>query len=78
VKLWIAVAFFAVGTPAMRRLLTRTDLIRRLGTPVFLPNSFGWALAVRCRRFADDRLVFVRGVEPRKETSGCAQVVIML
>ncbi len=46
VKLWIAVVFFAVGTSAMRLLLTRTDLIRRLGTPVFLPNSFGWALAV--------------------------------
>jgi hypothetical protein len=46
VKLWIAATFFAVGTSAMRRLLTRTVLIRRLGTPVFLPNSFGWALAV--------------------------------
>lgn len=46
VKLWIAAAFFAVGTSAMRLLLTRTDLIRQLGTPVFLPNSFGWALAV--------------------------------
>jgi hypothetical protein len=46
VKLWIAVAFFAVGTSAMRLLLTRTDLIRQLGTPVFLPNLFGWALAV--------------------------------
>ena len=46
VKLWIAVAFFAVGTSAMRLLLTRTDLIRQLGTPVFLPNLFGWTAAV--------------------------------
>ncbi len=46
VKLWVALAFFAVGTSAMRLLLTRTDLIRQLGTPVFLPNLFGWALAV--------------------------------
>ena len=46
VKLWIAVAFFAVGTSAMRLLLTRTELIRQLGTPVFLPDLFGWAGAV--------------------------------
>lgn len=46
VKLWAAVFFFALGTSAMRLFLTRTDLIRVLGTPVFLPNVFGWALAM--------------------------------
>jgi len=46
VKLWIAVLFFALGASAMRQWLVRTDLIRRLGSAVFLPNEIGWAGAV--------------------------------
>ena len=78
VKLWIAVVFFAVGASAMRLLLTRTDWIRQLGTPVFLPNLFGWPGPLAWNCAADDCLVFARRLEPRKETSGCAQVLIML
>jgi len=48
VKLWVALVFFALGTSAMRLLLTRTDLIRYLGAPKFLPNLFGWPAAVIC------------------------------
>ena len=46
VKLWLAVLFFALGTSAMRLFLTRTELIRQLGAPAFLPNLFGWASAM--------------------------------
>ncbi len=46
VKLWIAVAFFALAASAMRLLLTRTEWIGQLGTPVFLPHLFGWPWAV--------------------------------
>ena len=46
VKLWAAVFFFASGASATRLLLTRTDLIRQVGAPVFLPSVFGWALAM--------------------------------
>lgn len=46
VKLWLAVFFFAVGAAMMRQLLARTDVIRRLGDAVFLPNVMGWAGAV--------------------------------
>jgi len=46
VKLWIAVAFFALAASTMRLLLMRTDWIRQLGTPVFLPHLFGWSWAV--------------------------------
>jgi hypothetical protein len=45
-KLWLTVFFLALGTSAMRLLLIRADLIRQLGAPVFLPNVFGWALAM--------------------------------
>ncbi len=45
-KLWVAVLFFALGASMMRRLLTRTDWIRRLGDAVFLPNAVGWGGAV--------------------------------
>lgn len=43
IKLWIAVLFFALGASAMRQWLVRTDLIRRLGSAVFLPDEIGWA-----------------------------------
>lgn len=46
VKLWVAVGCFAIGTSAMRLWLTRTDLIRQLGAPVFLPNLVGWVAAL--------------------------------
>ncbi len=46
VKLWVAVAFFAVATSLTRWLLVRTDWIRQLGAPVFLPNLFGWVGAL--------------------------------
>ena len=46
VKLWLAVFCFALGSSSMRRFLTATGLIRQLGVPVFLPNLFGWAMAV--------------------------------
>ena len=46
VKLWVAVGFFAVATSLTRWLLVRTDLIRQLGAPVFLPQIFGWAGAM--------------------------------
>lgn len=46
VKLWVALFFFAIGASLMRLLLVRTDLIRRLGAAVFLPNEIGWAGAV--------------------------------
>jgi len=46
VKLWIAVIFFALGASMMRLFLTRTELIRQLGSALFLPNLIGWASAV--------------------------------
>ena len=46
IKLWIAVLFFALGASAMRQWLVRTDLIRRLGSAVFLPDEIGWVGAV--------------------------------
>jgi len=46
VKLWVALFFFAVGASTMRLWLMRTDLIRQLGSAVFLPNEIGWAGAV--------------------------------
>ena len=42
IKLWIAVLFFALGASAMRQWPVRTDLIRRLGSAVFLPDEIGW------------------------------------
>ena len=46
VKLWAALLGFAVGASLMRMFLLRTDLLRRLGAAVFLPNEIGWAGAV--------------------------------
>jgi uncharacterized protein len=42
VKLWVAVAFFAVGGSHSRRILAPTQLLQKLGTAVFLPNLVGW------------------------------------
>ncbi len=46
IKLWVAVLFFALGASAMRQWLVRTDLIRQLGSAVFLPDEIGWTGAV--------------------------------
>jgi uncharacterized membrane protein YedE/YeeE len=46
VKLWVAGFFFAVGASMMRQFLVRTDLIRQLGSAIFMPNVIGWAGAV--------------------------------
>jgi uncharacterized membrane protein YedE/YeeE len=42
VKLWVAVAFFAVGSSLSRLILVQTQLLQKLGTAVFLPNLVGW------------------------------------
>jgi len=46
IKLWIAVFFFAIGASTMRRWLVSTELIRQLGSALFLPNLLGWASAI--------------------------------
>jgi hypothetical protein len=46
VKLWCAVAMFAVGASLGRLVLARTGLLRRLGVSVFLPTLVGWGGAV--------------------------------
>jgi len=46
VKLWVAVAFFAVGGSLSRRMLVQTQLLQKLGTAVFLPNLVGWQWAM--------------------------------
>jgi uncharacterized membrane protein YedE/YeeE len=45
-KLWLALFFFAVGASVARYFLVRTDLIRQLGSAIFMPNLIGWASAV--------------------------------
>ena len=46
VKLWVAVFFFAIGASLMRRWLVSTELVRQLGSALFLPNLMGWTGAV--------------------------------
>ena len=46
IKLWVAVLFFALGAAMMRLFLTKTELIARLGSAVFLPNLVGWGGAL--------------------------------
>ncbi|HET7876174.1 MAG TPA: YeeE/YedE thiosulfate transporter family protein [Methylomirabilota bacterium] len=46
VKLWCAVAMFAVGTSLARLVLVRTGWLQKLGTAVFMPSVMGWAGAV--------------------------------
>ena len=48
VKLWVAVAFFAVGGSLSRLILVQTQFLQKLGTAVFLPNLVGWAWAMLC------------------------------
>jgi uncharacterized membrane protein YedE/YeeE len=46
VKLWVGVAFFAIGTSLMRLMLTQGGFLQKLGTAVFLPNVLGWGSAM--------------------------------
>jgi uncharacterized membrane protein YedE/YeeE len=46
IKLWIAVFFFAIGASSMRRWLVGTELVRQLGSALFLPTMMGWASAI--------------------------------
>jgi len=48
VKLWVAVAFFAVGGSLSRFILVQTQFLQKLGTAVFLPNLVGWSWAMLC------------------------------
>jgi uncharacterized membrane protein YedE/YeeE len=46
VKLWVAVATFALGASLTRLALTQTGLQQKLGAAVFMPAVFGWAGAI--------------------------------
>ena len=46
VKLWVAVLCFALGASATRLFLVRLELLRGLGSALFLPDIVGWAGAV--------------------------------
>jgi uncharacterized membrane protein YedE/YeeE len=46
VKLWAAVATFALSASLTRLVLTQTGLQQKLGVAVFMPSVFGWAGAV--------------------------------
>lgn len=46
VKLWVAVAFFAVGASLMRLAVTQSELLQKLGTAIFLPSQLGWGGAM--------------------------------
>ena len=46
VKLWVAVATFALSASLTRLALTQTGLQQKLGVAVFLPSALGWGGAV--------------------------------
>src|SRR5256712_4216638 len=46
VKLWVAVACFALGASLVRLGAVQTGLLQKLGTAVFLPSMLGWAGAI--------------------------------
>ena len=46
VKLWIAVACFALSASLARLVLTQTGVLTKLGVAVFLPAALGWGGAV--------------------------------
>jgi len=46
VKLWVAVACFALGASLARLIAAQTGLLQKLGAAVFLPNSLGWGGAI--------------------------------
>lgn len=46
IKLWVAVAAFAMSTSLFRIWLEDSGWLMRLGKPVFLPDVVGWKMAV--------------------------------
>ena len=46
VKLWAAIACFALGGSLMRQVVVETGLLRGLGAAVFLPSAIGWGAAI--------------------------------
>jgi uncharacterized membrane protein YedE/YeeE len=46
VKLWAAVATFALSASLTRLVLTQTGLQQKLGVAVFMPSVFGWGGAI--------------------------------
>src|SRR6267143_1277610 len=46
VKLWVAVACFALGASLVRLVAVQTGLLQKLGAAVFLPASLGWGGAI--------------------------------
>ena len=45
-KLWVAVAAFAMSTSLFRIWLEDSGWLMRLGKPVFLPDVVGWKMAL--------------------------------
>lgn len=46
VKLWVAIACFALGASLVRLGAVQTGLLQKLGAAVFLPSTLGWAGAI--------------------------------
>jgi uncharacterized membrane protein YedE/YeeE len=46
VKLWVAVAFFALGVSLVRLVAAQSGLLQKLGAAVFLPSALGWGGAI--------------------------------
>jgi len=46
VKLWVAVACFALGASLARLVAAQTGLLQKLGAAIFLPASLGWGGAI--------------------------------
>ena len=46
VKLWAAIACFALGASLMRLAAAHTGLLQQLGAAVFLPSAIGWGGAI--------------------------------
>lgn len=46
VKLWVAVACFALAASLTRQVVSRTGLLQKLGVSVFLPSTIGWGGAI--------------------------------
>ena len=46
VKLWVAIACFALGVSLVRLAAAQTGLLQKLGAAVFLPSVLGWGGAI--------------------------------
>lgn len=46
VKLWVAIACFALGASLVRLAAVQTGLLQKLGAAVFLPSTLGWGGAI--------------------------------